>query len=101
MEAPIHLMFKSILKWNPSDCRGFLLLYRPALGLFVMYPLRTYQGRSGETDGFNGNRNASDIVEQIKFFDEISFTRPPLLEILQEQDGYVSVARVLLVPPAK
>lgn len=26
--------------------------------------------------GFNGNRNASDIVEQIKFFDEISFTRP-------------------------
>lgn len=85
---PIHLMFESILKWNPSNCGGSgssspssSHLLSPSQSVSQCSVCLSIQGCAmvlwyWGCCGFNGNRNASDIVEQIKFFDEISFTRP-------------------------
>lgn len=58
---------------------------------------------SGRRDWLEENRNASDIVEQIKFFDEISFTPfllppaspPPLVgSTVEEMRKYLCVAEL-------
>lgn len=55
LPAPIHFTSKSFFKWNPSSVQF----------LFNRMDLITESG---------SYRNVSDIIEQIKFFDEISFT---------------------------
>lgn len=112
--SPIHLMFESILKWNPSNCRGFPSCFSSFSARVPVCLLLGLVRDEPGTDGLNGNRNASDIVEQIKFFDEISFTRPSHLLLLSritsfpvpstpsshpERKRWICVRRVLLVPP--
>lgn len=54
---------------------------------------------SGRRDWLEENRNASDIVEQIKFFDEISFTPlllppAPVGSTVEEMRKYLCVAEL-------